>query len=71
MEITNLQRVFEFKKGREKVELPDPNPALSAQEVCKFYGATHPELTTAAVHGPVINNDKAVYSFSVQEGTLG
>jgi PRTRC genetic system protein C len=69
--ITNLERVFIFKKGKETINLPDPNTSLSALEVCKFYGATHPELTTANVEGPTIVKDKANYTFTTQAGRLG
>lgn len=64
-----LKRVFQIEKSG--VELPDPNPEMSEDEVMKFYSAQYPELTTATVDGPKINNDKAHYSFKTTIGTKG
>ncbi len=66
---TELKRVFKIEKSG--VELPDPNPDMSEDEVMKFYSAQYPELTTATVDGPRVNNDKAYYSFKTTIGTKG
>lgn len=66
---TELKRVFKIEKSG--VELPDPNPNMSEDEVMKFYSAQYPELTTATVGGPKIDNDKAYYSFKTTIGTKG
>jgi PRTRC genetic system protein C len=66
---TELKRVFKIEKSG--VELPDPNPDMSEDEVMKFYSAQYPELTTATVDGPKIDNDKAYYSFKTTIGTKG
>lgn len=66
---TELKRVFKIEKSG--VELPDPNPNMSEDEVMKFYSAQYPELTTATVDGPKVNNDKAYYSFKTTIGTKG
>jgi PRTRC genetic system protein C len=51
--------------------LPDPNPAMSADEVMDFYSGSYTELTTATVHGPEIENDRVVYHFKTTIGTKG
>lgn len=62
-----LTRVF--KHG--SAELPDPNPTLPATDVRDVHAVNHPELATAAIEGPVIQGDKAVYTYAVKVGTKG
>lgn len=38
-------------------------------EVMDFYSITYPELTTATPHGPLIEEDCAVYEFKTTIGT--
>ena len=66
-----LERLFTFKKGQTKVTLADPNPAMTPDEVMSFYANTYPELTTATVQGPEVEEDKAVYIFTTTVGTKG
>ena len=65
--INSAPRVFKL----EDETLDDPNPNLSVQEVRKLYSAKHPELTNANVSGPVMENDKAVYTFGASVGKKG
>ena len=51
--------------------LADPNISFSPDEVMNFYSNTYPELTTSTVHGPEIDDDKAVYEFKTTVGTKG
>lgn len=71
LEINELKRVFNLKKGGEELELGDPDVNMSLHEVMDFYSMTYPELTTATVHGPDIQNDQAVYQFKTTIGTKG
>ena len=71
LEINELKRVFYLKKGNTELELGDPDDSLSLHEVMDFYSMTYPELTTATVHGPEIQNDRAVYRFKTTIGTKG
>lgn len=64
---TKFPRVFKTKNET----LPDPNPMLSPEEVMLYYSNQYPELTTANVFGPKIENDKAVYEFKTTVGTKG
>lgn len=71
LEVTNLKRKFKFKKGNTIVDLPDPNPDFTAEEVSQFYSGQHSELTTSTVDGPKIEGDAAVYEFKTTVGTKG
>lgn len=68
LEIKGLQRIFKFKKDSKELVLSDPNNELSVNEVMDFYSMTYPELTTATVHGPEWEEDKAVYRFKTTIG---
>ena len=71
LEIKGLQRVFKFKKDSVELVLDDPNSELFVNEVMDFYSMTYPELTTATVHGPEWEDDKAVYRFKTTIGVKG
>lgn len=71
LEIKGIKRVFKLKKGGNMLQLDDPNPDMSPNEVMDFYSMTYPELTTATLHGPVIEEDCAVYEFKTTIGTKG
>ena len=66
-----LQRIFKFKKDSKELVLSDPDSSLSVNEVMDFYSMTYPELTTATVHGPEWEEDKAVYRFKTTIGVKG
>ena len=71
LEIKGLQRIFKFKKDSKELVLSDPDSSLSVNEVMDFYSLTYPELTTATVHGPEWEEDKAVYRFKTTIGVKG
>lgn len=69
--VKGMTRKFTFKHGSETITLNDPDPAMSPDQVMSFYANTYPELTTATVHGPKVENDEAVYEFKTTIGTKG
>ena len=69
--LKGLQRIFKFRKDSKELVLSDPNSSLSVNEVMDFYSMTYPELTTATVHGPEWEEDKAVYRFKTTIGVKG
>lgn len=71
LEINALKRVFQLKRGSNTMELEDPDSSLSLNEVMDFYSMNYPELTTATVQGPEIENDRAVYQFKTTIGVKG
>lgn len=71
LEMKGLQRVFKMKKDNSVLTLNDPDANMSLNEVMDFYSMTYPELTTATVHGPELNEDMAVYEFKTTIGVKG
>lgn len=71
LEMKGLKRVFKMKKDNSVLKLNDPDPDMSLNEVLDFYSMTYPELTTATVHGPELDEDMAVYEFKTTIGVKG
>ena len=71
LQVTGLKRVFKLKKDKKDIELADPNPNMSPEEVIKFYSSEYAELTNAKIDGPTTIKDTAVYSVSTKAGQLG
>lgn len=69
--VKGINRSFKFKKGSETVVLTDPMPEETPDVIMNYYSNLYPELTTATVHGPVIEDDTAVYEFKTTIGTKG
>lgn len=67
------KREFVVKKKNKKdnILLPDPHPDMTIQEVINHYKGQYPEISTASVDGPKIEEDKAVYSFNTVIGDHG
>ena len=71
MALKGLKRVFILKKGNGTLTLEDPDSRMSLSEVTDFYSMNYPELTTATLHGPELEEDRAVYRFKTTIGTKG
>lgn len=71
LEIKGLKRVFKLKKNNSVLTLDDPDSNMSLTEVMDFYSMAYPELTTATVHGPELEDDKTVYEFKTTIGVKG
>ena len=71
LDIKGLKRVFILKKGNDTLTLEDPDRRMSLSEVTDFYSMNYPELTTATLHGPELEEDRAVYRFKTTIGTKG
>ena len=71
LDIKGLKRVFILKKGNDTLTLKDPDSRMSLSEVTDFYSMNYPELTTATLHGPELEEDRAVYRFKTTIGTKG
>jgi PRTRC genetic system protein C len=65
--VTRMTRIFQF----QGIRLPDPNPAMSVDEVKALYAAQYPELATAVVNGPEAAGDKMRYTFERAIGSKG
>lgn len=62
-----LPRFFQYGS----LELPDPNPKLTLDEVKRVFAAQYPELLNAGVEGPVFKKDRQVFTFNKAFGTKG
>ena len=71
LDIKGLKRVFILKKGNDALTLEDPDSRMSLSEVTDFYSMNYPELTTATLHGPELEEDRAIYRFKTTIGTKG
>ena len=71
LDIKGIKRVFKLKKGNSTLALEDPDSRMSLTEVTDFYSMNYPELTTATLHGPEFEEDRAVYHFKTTIGTKG
>ena len=69
LDIKGLKRAFILKKGNGTLE--DPDSRMSLSEMTDFYSINYPELTTATLHGPELEEDRAVYRFKTTIGTKG
>ena len=71
LDIKGLKRVFILKKGNDTLTLEDPDSRMSLSEVTDFYSMNYPELTTATLHAPELEEVRAVYRFKTTIGTKG
>ena len=71
LDIKGLKRGFILQKGNGTLTLEDPDSRMSLSEVTDFYSINYPELTTATLHGPELEEDRAVYRFKTTIGTKG
>jgi PRTRC genetic system protein C len=53
------------------LQLADPDPALTPEQVRDAYAAQYPEITTAVIEGPDASGDKLVYKLTRAIGTKG
>ena len=67
MTVTPAVRIFSYSG----LNLPDPNPRFSPEEVKASYAAQYPELATAAINGPEAVGDKLRYEFVRAIGAKG
>jgi PRTRC genetic system protein C len=67
MKVTTPTRKFVYNSA----SLPDPNPALSPQQVQVFYAAQYPELNNSEVEGPETKNGEHHYKFIRAVGSKG
>lgn len=65
--VAGLKR--EFVYGNQVI--PDPNPALSIDQVRDALTAAYPEIATAALAGPEVTDTTMRYTFSRAIGSKG
>lgn len=67
MAIKQLPRKFKYNSSL----LEDTDLSASPEEVMASYAEIYPDLANAAIDGPDVTDDAAVYTFSVKVGTKG
>jgi len=71
LQVTTAKRKFILEKGSKEIVLKDPHSKMELNDVVKHYSNVHPELSTAVIKGPKIENGEAVYRFSTVLGDKG
>lgn len=67
VKVVSLARVFKFNGATFK----DPDPKMTPLEVRDLLSAIHPDLTTAEVSEPSMENGRLVYQFVTAVRTKG
>ena len=67
LSVSTVTREFNYNGSL----LPDPNPSVSLADVQNIHAHSHPELTNAALDGPVTKGGRQVYTYHVAAGTKG
>ncbi|MBL0158857.1 MAG: PRTRC system protein C [Bryobacterales bacterium] len=67
MKTSPMRREFSFNG----VKLPDPNPAMSVEDVRGVLAMQYPEIATAVVTGPEPVGDTMKYTFERAIGSKG
>ena len=71
LSVKGMKRVFIIRKNGAGIQLSDPNPDFTPEEVMSYYSNMYPELTTSTVHGPVFKDDTVHYEFKTVIGSKG
>jgi PRTRC genetic system protein C len=68
MKVIKLKRVFVMKgDDKEKINLPDPNPTYTPEEVLDHYSADYPKLQTAVVLPGEESEDGKSITFEIKD----
>lgn len=59
MSIKTMNRVFRFGS----VQLTDPSPSMTPEQVKEVYAVNHPHLAEAVIEGPTTEGANLVYDF--------
>ncbi len=69
--VSGMPRVFTLNSRGEDIRLTDLNPKGTPEEIKRLYSDQYPELLSATITGPTINNNEIIYKFSPKAGTKG
>lgn len=67
VQIHALERSFSYNK----LDLPDPDPRLTPEQVRDVYAHSFPEITTAVIEGPDATGGTLHFKFTRAIGTKG
>lgn len=71
LQIDGLERKFTYKANTGDIELADPDPSLSVDEVITHYSMMYPELVNAKVQGPKLTPEAQEFTFTSAVGVKG
>lgn len=72
MTINETKRVLRYEDETGTThDLADLNPEASVEEVVRMHAIVHPELATAVVEGPVLENGEQIYTAQTRLGKKG
>jgi PRTRC genetic system protein C len=71
--VKSAKREFRVKTKNKKdsIVLKDPHPEMTLEEVKHYYKSRYPEIATAMVEGPKMEENKSVYVFNTVMGDKG
>ena len=69
--VEEIKRVFILGEGKDQVELDDPNPNMSPEEVLQFYAPMYPDLNNADFEKEELVGNRYEYRIERQVGTKG
>ena len=67
LQSVSIRREFKYNS----MNLADPAPEKTPDQVRSFYARMYPELNTAVTEGPTTKNGVATYSFAKAAGSKG
>lgn len=67
----SIERIFKLDVGGDTLNLTDPNPELSDEEVKDLYSAQYPQLLNATINNLGLVDEKLVFEFQTVAGTKG
>ena len=71
IDIKKTRRIFQMSNNNGKtIDLIDPNPAMTINEVSEFHSATHPQLLNSSYEQTESNGDLLIV-FKTVAGTKG
>ena len=73
LEVKKVKRVFLLKKGKSDtaIELADPNPKMSPEEVLDHYSGEYPELTNSTIAPGEIKEGRMEFQINSSFGPKG
>jgi PRTRC genetic system protein C len=67
VQVRAMERTFAYNG----LQLPDPDPRLTPEQVRDLYASSYPEITTASIEGPDASGGTLRYKFTRALGTKG
>jgi PRTRC genetic system protein C len=67
VQVRAMERTFTYNG----LQLPDPDPRFTAEQVRDLYASSYPEITTASIEGPDATGGTLRYKFTRALGTKG